>query len=157
MVKEENLCEVKELLRKEKVVLLGVGNPMMGDDAVGSRVAEELKGKVNIPVFVGEDVPENYLYDIIAKEPSYLLVIDAVDFGGEAGEVRLINVKELTPRFLSSHGISLNIMASILEEKGCKVILLGIQPKNLSFGADISEEVKRSGEEVLSLIRSWLG
>lgn len=157
MVKGENISEFRELLHKEKVVLMGVGNPLMGDDAVGSWIAEELKGKVNIPVFVGEDVPENYLYDIIAEEPRYLLVVDAVDFGGVAGEARLIDINELTPRFLSSHGMSLNIMASILEEKGCKVILLGIQPKNLAFGAEMSEEVKKSGEEILSLIRSWLG
>jgi Ni,Fe-hydrogenase maturation factor len=37
------------------------------------------------------------------------------------------------------------------------MILLGIQPKNLSFGGEMSEEVKRSGEEIISLIRSWSG
>lgn len=157
MVEKKELSQLKEVLEGKKVAILGVGNPLMGDDGVGSWVAGELQGKVRAPVFVGEEVPENYLYDIISEEPEYLLVIDAVDFGGKAGEMRLVDLEELTPRFLSSHGMSLNIMASLLEEKGCKVILLGIQPQNLAFGADMSEEVKRSGEELLSLIRSWLG
>lgn len=157
MVEKKELSQLKKVLEGKKVAILGVGNPLMGDDGVGSWVAGELQGKVRVPVFVGEEVPENYLYDIISEEPEYLLVIDAVDFGGKAGEMRLVDLEELTPRFLSSHGMSLNIMASLLEEKGCKVILLGIQPRNLAFGADMSEEVKRSGEELLSFIRSWLG
>ncbi|MGB9607188.1 MAG: hydrogenase 3 maturation endopeptidase HyCI [bacterium] len=157
MVAKDNLAQLKDILGKGKVVILGVGNPLMGDDGVGSWIAEELKGKVNLPVFVGEDVPENYLYDILAEEPSWVIVVDAVNFGGEAGEIRLINIDELTPRFLSSHGMSLNIMASILKEKGCEVILLGVQPKTLVFMEEMSEEVKRSGEEIISLIRSWSG
>lgn len=155
MVGEKSLAKLKDLLQNERVALLGVGNPLMGDDGVGCWIAEELRGKVKVRVFVGEDVPENYLYDIAKEEPRYLLVIDAVDFGGKPGEVRLVDVEEITPRFLSSHGMSLNIMASLL--KGCEVILLGIQPKVLAFGAQMSEEVRESGKEIISLLRSWLG
>lgn len=157
MVGDKSLPKLKELLQKEKVALLGVGNPLRGDDAVGSWIAEELKGKVKLPVFVGEDVPENYLYEIIAAGVNCLLLIDAVDFGGEAGEVRLIDTEELTPRFISTHGISLNIMASLLKGNGCDVMLLGIQPKEMAFAREMSEEVKRSAEEIISLFRSWLG
>ncbi len=154
---EEFLSQLKEIFQRKKVAILGVGNPLMGDDGVGSWIAEGLRGKVKVPVFVGEEVPENYLYDILSQEPDYLLVIDAVDFGGEAGEARFVDMEEIVPRFLSSHGMSLNIMTSLLEGRGCKVILLGIQPKNLAFGMEMSEEVKRSSENILSLIRSWLG
>jgi hydrogenase 3 maturation protease len=157
VVAKDELSQLKDIFEKEKVAILGVGNPLMADDGVGSWIAEELKGKVKCPVFVGEDVPENFLYDILEGEPKWLLVIDAVDFGGEAGEAKLINTEELTPRFLSSHGMSLNIMGTILKEKGCEMILLGIQPKNLTFGGEMSEEVKKSGEEIISLIRSWSG
>ncbi|MBC7327806.1 hydrogenase 3 maturation endopeptidase HyCI [bacterium] len=154
----KDLNKLKDILKSvKKFAVLGVGNPLMGDDSVGSFIAENLKDKIDAPVFVGEDVPENYLYDIIREEPEILLVIDAVDFGGKAGEARLIDLEDITPRFLSSHGMSLNIMASILKEKGCQIILLGIQPKKMAFGAEMSEEVMKSSEEILSLLRSWSG
>ncbi|GAG05135.1 unnamed protein product, partial [marine sediment metagenome] len=59
---------------KGKIVLLGVGNRIRGDDAAGPELIEILKkrppdvGK-EIFLFDGEEVPENYLIPITNLKP----------------------------------------------------------------------------------------
>lgn len=150
--------KIEEMVNsKERIVLLGIGNPLRGDDGVGAWISEQLKGKVRVPVFNGEEVPENVLFPILEENPSLVIAIDAVDFGGMPGEARLISPEEVTPSFMSSHHLSLNVLSTLLEEKNCRMVILGIQPKRIEWSEEMSDEVKKEAERIISLFSSLLG
>src|SRR5574342_1091615 len=54
-------AELRARLEGKRVLILGVGNRLRGDDAVGPLLVEHLQGKVDIPLIDAGEVPENYL------------------------------------------------------------------------------------------------
>lgn len=153
MTVKEHLIEwLKDCSR---LVILGIGNPLRGDDSVGLKIVGRLKGKLpkNVRIIRGGVTPENFIGKIRDIKPSHVLLIDAAHFGGKPGEIKLIYPEEISSATISTHAIPLCILADLIrEETGAKVILLGVEPKNLSLGAKISPEIKEAIERSVELI-----
>ena len=58
------LEELQQRTQNKKVLILGIGNRLRGDDAVGSILAERLAKKLDVPIIDEGNVPENYLAPI---------------------------------------------------------------------------------------------
>jgi hydrogenase 3 maturation protease len=134
-----------------KVLILGVGNPLRGDDGAGPCLIEQLKGRVNATLLDGEEVPENFLGQIAENQPDIVLIIDAIDFGMTPGAVALLEEEQLLAgTSLSTHHSSLQLFVKCLKsETRSKVLVLGIQPGSTEYGNEISPKVK----ETLGLLR----
>jgi len=146
---------------KGKVVLVGVGNSLLGDDGAGPALIHLLQGRLpgRIPVFLvdGGEAPEAYWGKITAYRPHAVLVIDAVDWGGEPGSVALVEEVEQRGHPCSTHRIPLNLFLDLLRMgTGADVFVLGIQPKALAFNAGMSPEVLRTVERVGDLVTDIL-
>lgn len=146
--------ENMRFLRGKKVAVIGVGNRMRGDDGVGSVIAERLQGlaRGNLLVIDAETVPENYLGILLDSKPEVVLFIDAVDFGGEAGEWALVPLSVLGDKVPTTHTVSLKLLGQILESNGIECLLLAIQPKQIGFGAPMSEEVASTAERIVQVL-----
>jgi len=88
---------------KERTVFLGIGNPLRGDDGAGCKFIRELKRwgagrRKGIYLFNGEQLPENYLEPIVKIQPATVVLVDAVDFGAPAGEVKVFEEAGSHPR-----------------------------------------------------------
>jgi hydrogenase 3 maturation protease len=131
---------------KGKVVILGIGNSLRSDDAVGSELASRLKDKVSFLVFDAAATPENYLGKIIKEKPDTVVIIDAVDFGGSPGEFRELEEADLkTVNLFFTHNASLSLTINYLQSHlKLDIIILMIQPKTIVFGDTISKEVSES-------------
>ncbi len=131
-------------------VLLGVGNPLARDDAVGVWVAERLEaeGWVSIPA---RQAPENFLGKIERLSPELLVVVDAVEMGLPPGEIRRIPAERAESLWGSTHSLPLTFLLSRLGER-CRVVFIGIQPKDLSLGDGLSPEVREGAERLLRII-----
>ena len=147
------MTELKKYIQG-KVVFLGMGNLMKGDDGAGCRFVEELRksGKSissQIYLFNGAQVPENYLEPIVKLKPERIFIVDAVDFGAFPGEVKLF--KEVEPQSnFSTHTLSLTFILDYLRKKTrAKVFILGIQPKQLQWGTGLSSEVETAVRELV--------
>jgi hydrogenase 3 maturation protease len=130
-----------------KVVFAGVGNALLGDDSVGPYIAENVGG-----IDTGT-VPENYIGKIAKMNPDHVVLFDALDFGGKAGEMRIIRADDSTGLMLSTHALPLSKFASMLAP--AKVFLVGIQPKGIALGEGMSEEVKNSAQHIISQVNYW--
>ena len=135
---------------KGRVVLLGVGNRIRGDDAAGPELIEILKkrppdkGK-EIFLFSGEEVPENYLIPIANLKPNLVIIVDAVDFGSRPGTVKLFPIRQIPQGSFSTHRLSLRFLGSYLEKEiQAKIFVLGIQPKSIKLEEKLSPEVKKA-------------
>ena len=137
-------------LLQGRVCILGFGNRMWRDDGVGSCIAEALQDCPNLDSVDGGFVPENYLEVVAGKNPDTILMIDAADFGGQPGEVRLLQPGEVALAGISTHAGSPQMLGKYLEARtGARVALLAIQPKDTSEGNELSPEVSAVMDELL--------
>jgi hydrogenase 3 maturation protease len=139
----------KELARwlsnAKKVVILGVGSQLRSDDALGLEIIRRLEGRIrdHVRLLEGGTVPENYTQVIREFGPTHILMIDAAQLNQEPGYTRLISANKIFGIPTSTHSIPLNMLAEYLKKStNAKIALLGIQPKSLQFGEELSQEVK---------------
>jgi len=126
-------------------VVLGIGNPLCGDDNLGCETARLLKSCGFAHALVCEEVPENYTAEVKALRPRAIILIDAVDFSGTPGEIISLRREQLRSDRFSTHKPALSLLMHYLEaETGADVTLIGVQPKNRALHAPISPEVKES-------------
>lgn len=147
---QETLGHLK-LHLKGKVVILGIGNTLRSDDGIGSILATRIQGKVCYIVYDGSASPENYLGKIIKDSPDVILLVDAVDFGGQAGEIRMLEGEDIqTVNFFSTHDASISLAISYLKNslKTVDIIILAIQPKVLVFGDKLSPKIENRLEKL---------
>ncbi|MDD2751821.1 MAG: hydrogenase 3 maturation endopeptidase HyCI [Candidatus Omnitrophica bacterium] len=133
-----------------KVVILGIGNSLRNDDALGSLLASRLQGKLPYIVYDAGSSPENYLGKIIKDKPENIIIIDAVDFGAKPGEYRVLEGAELkTVNLYSTHNASLSLTINYLQGHiKVDIIILIVQPKSISFGDKISPEIEKTLAEL---------
>jgi hydrogenase 3 maturation protease len=128
-----------------KTLVMGIGNPMLGDDAAGPRLIELLQkaGVEGLILIDAGPAPERHFGEIEAAAPDAVLLVDAVDWGAAAGEVAFFEEDSLPQRLSSTHDVSMRlIMRYIREQTGAKVGLVGIQPAQAAFGAGLSPQVE---------------
>ncbi|MCX5706854.1 MAG: hydrogenase 3 maturation endopeptidase HyCI [Candidatus Omnitrophica bacterium] len=155
MEKNSNLDTLSHLKLhlKGRVLILGIGNTLRSDDGVGSLLATQIEGKVPYLVYDGSLSPENYLGKIIKDKPDTILLMDAVDFGGDPGEFRMLEGGDIqTVNFFSTHDASISLAINYLKKSlAADIIILAIQPKSIVFGDRLSPEVNQT----LKKLEEW--
>ena len=147
------LAEFKSKLAGKRILLLGVGNRLRGDDAVGSLMVDCLEGKVDIPLIDAGDVPENYLGPIEEASAEVVLVVDATDMGGEVGDVAIFDIEQVQSMSVSTHTANLGLLFQVMPpERRPQVILLGIQPGTMELGQGLSESVQETLESLAEIL-----
>ncbi len=127
---------------ERRVVLVGVGNPIRGDDAVGPTIIELLESRPleNVLLLNTESVPEAFTGKVEEFNPTHVLLIDAANFKGEPGATKLITGEQIGGQAISTHSLPLNIFISYIEKSlDVFVLLLGIQPYSIKLGEPMSE------------------
>ena len=138
-----------------RVCILGLGNRLWCDDGVGSCIAEALQDCPNLDSVDGGFVPENHLEVVASKNPDTILMIDAADFGGQPGEVRLLQPGDVALAGISTHAGSPQMLGKYLEARtGARVALLAIQPKDTSEGNELSPEVSATLKDLVEKLSS---
>ena len=148
------------LSNAEKVVVAGIGNPIRMDDFVGTKIVQDLQGKVSEKVYLieCETVPENFIQKIIDFEPTHVLLIDAAILGLEPGDLRLIKPEQLTtfPAY-STHAFPLKIFCGyVATTTKAKIALLLIEPKKADFGEGLTSEVDVSAQKIVDVFLTVL-
>jgi hydrogenase 3 maturation protease len=149
------LEQLQKRLNGKKTIILGIGNPMRGDDGAGPALIERLQGKTKAILIDGGEVPENYLGPIEAAQPEMVLIVDAADLKASPGDVALIEIDQLAKTGISTHNASLGLFASVVQRlTGADILVLAVQPEVNSFGAGISEAVGRTLEWIATFLQA---
>lgn len=158
----ELLPRLRESLRG-RVVVMGVGNPLRGDDAVGSVLARRLRVRetearsARLTVIDAEEIPESWLGPAVAARPDVVLLVDAAELGAEPGSVALLDRDELGQQAMFTHATPLGPVADFLAcETGARVLLLGIQPGPLRWGEGLSEAVQAAAGDLSAVLSDIL-
>ena len=132
---------------KGKVVILGIGNELRGDDGFGPYVAEALKGKVEAVVYNCGTVLENYDNPIVKERPDVIILLDIINFNAPFGEMGVFEKDDILKVGFSTHNVSPRVFIELLESSiKADIIMVGVKPKETAFGDELSHEVKESAE-----------
>jgi len=128
----------------DRIVFVGVGNRMRGDDGLGPVLIDLLSS--HLPHVIDTGVtPEEYTGVIKRMNPSVIIILDSVDFGAQPGSVRIVEAGDISQVRISVHKISLDILMEYLkEETGADVFLLGVQPADISYSSILSPVVSKT-------------
>jgi len=140
---------------KKRVAIMGIGSPIRRDDSVGLFVIQLLESFSldNVLLLNTEIVPEGYTGQVREFQPTHVLFVDAAHFNGEPGEGRLIPTQLITGTAISTHNMPLTILADYIEKSMCaKVALLGIQPKDISYGEGLTPEVESGAMKISEIL-----
>jgi hydrogenase 3 maturation protease len=141
------------------VVVLGVGSELRSDDAAGIRVCAALARKPlpGVHTLDGGSVPENCTAAIRRLAPSHLIIVDAANLAQAPGTIRVIDFADIGGASFATHALPLSVLAGYLQkEVGCRVTVIGIQPKSLEFGRTMSPEVSAAVGKTVRALRECL-
>ncbi len=140
---EQVAREIARRLQGKRFGVIGVGNVLKGDDGAGPELVAALRNRFGLPLVDASEVPENYGGWIVKEKLESVVFVDAVDFGGQPGEFRLIPIDKLLVSASSTHRLSLHYLIRYLEDEwDGEAILVGMQPKGLLLGEGLSAEVR---------------
>lgn len=149
------------------VLVLGLGNLLLGDDGVGLRLLETLSGDFHYgPAvdYVDGGTQGLALLGYLSDREA-VLVLDAIALGNAPGTVHVIRGLEdfrahKAGTAHESSAMELFQTAKILGNSWKEVLLIGIEPKNLRTGTELSPEVKaalpKAYDEAASQLREMV-
>lgn len=131
------------------IALIGLGNILLKDEGVGVHAANAIKQRYTFSPYVeivdGGTMGLDLLPLFEGREK--VIIIDAVDFGKEPGHIGMIRDNDI-PSVLDSkfsvHHIGLSDVlsaAKLLEMQPSEICLIGVQPKSLDVGLDMTDEI----------------
>jgi hydrogenase maturation protease len=149
-----------------KTVVLGLGNRIYSDDAVGVFAVQLLEKSSIIPegVTLIEGGTLGLALLPYVSGATRWLVLDAVDVAASPGTIVQLAGEELRalPRGASAHEAGLSDLAAalhLLGEDPPETVLLGVQPGCIALGATLSPPVEKAlpqlVETALALLNAW--
>jgi len=143
-----------------RTVVIGLGNPLMGDDGLGLVTLEQLRADYTIP-------PEVELVDggtwgmnllPVIEDAARVILIDAIDVAAAPGTpIRL--ERERLPRYLatkiSPHQVDLRDVLALAELRGtlpADTVAVGLQPARIALGNELSEVLRCRVDDLVVLV-----
>jgi hydrogenase maturation protease len=146
------------------ILLVGVGNILMGDDGIGVRIVHEIERRFSLPEGVevldgGTSGLELLSY---FSDREQVIIVDAVESGLPPGTVVKVEGEDVPARFvtkISPHQLGISDVLAAARISGKlpqKMVLFGMEPKRVELRLDLSEEVGRNFEKLVDTVRNEL-
>ena len=146
----------------EKKLVVGLGNILFKDEGVGVRCAEYLRSRVSekdIKIVDGATLGFDLLEEIRGFDR--VVLVDAVDMGKEPGHIASFSAEGLLRmaggKKFSVHEVDLIDVIQLGEKLGHdigKVRIVGIQPKETTWGDSLSEIIEKKLPELAGKVLS---
>ncbi|MDI6855385.1 MAG: hydrogenase maturation protease [Candidatus Thermoplasmatota archaeon] len=148
-----------------KLLLLGIGNPIRGDDCVGIEIARRIKSKISETAGFEIEFKEvcTTTLDLLSRISNYdkVVIIDAVKTGKrKVGSIYRLSPKELNePQRYSIHNFNLSSTLKLGEKLGLKIpeiVIYGIEVKETGLKEGLSKAVEKAFPKAVSKIMTEL-
>lgn len=151
-------------------VVLGIGNPLLGDDGFGVEVARQLKESRGLDaIWDGVEIVDGgsqglYLLPYLQGR-THIIVADAIAFGGQPGETVKLNAADVPARLqikMSEHQVGFNEVLALLQLMGetpTEFLFFGVQPKCNEWAEPMTAEVAAAVapivEQITAHVKRW--
>jgi coenzyme F420 hydrogenase subunit delta len=126
---------------KKRILVLGCGNILFGDDGFGPAVADYLLNNFKIPEYacvINAGTSENeILFDISLSDekPRQIIIVDSVKRNKKPGEVFNLSIDELllkkTYDFSFHLGPTADLLKGLRDQCRVDIIILACEPENI--------------------------
>lgn len=142
--------ELKEYIDKDTVIL-GIGSELKSDDRIGIYITESISNICDCTVITAGSTPEHWIGFIANRGFEKILIIDAVVFGENPGNIGIFDINEISKRFGLTHSSSLHLFSDFLIKEGKikDVRILAIEPETLELGTELSSKVKETADRII--------
>lgn len=147
----------------DKILIVGVGSILRGDDGIGVRVLDELE-KLDLPQDVKLYSGDISGLDLLKIFPGFdkVIIVDAADMHEEAGTIKVLDGAKIKKADFkdqfSTHGMALLETLTLAEklEMDCDITIVGVQPEFTGFSLELSEKISFKIPEVVDTVRSLI-
>ncbi|HEY6010413.1 MAG TPA: HyaD/HybD family hydrogenase maturation endopeptidase [Nitrospirota bacterium] len=154
-------------MQEPTITIMGLGNILLMDEGVGVHAVKAFQQQYRVPDYVeivdGGAAGLDLLPFIDGREK--LLMVDAVNFDREPGYIDILQNDAIPAKFgvkASLHHLGLMDVLSIVKLSDTSpkdICLIGIQPKNMELGLDMTPEIwdkiNALVERMVSKLREW--
>jgi hydrogenase 3 maturation protease len=157
MSETSGLAEELQSRLHGKVLIIGAGNSLRGDDGAGPAFITLLEGQTGAVLIDAGDAPESCTGKVLSAAPDAIVFVDAANFGGSPGDVIVLEPDDMAGCAISTHQMPLNLFFQYLRGNCSADILgLGIQPAQIEFGESMNSAVVESIEALAHIFKELL-
>lgn len=153
----------------DRILVLGIGNILWADEGFGVRAVEEFHRRYVVPdnVTILDGGTQGLYLVSYLEEADRLIVFDAIDYGLEPGELKLVRDEEV-PRFTGAKKMSLHqtgfqevvSAADLLGHCPKHLALIGCQPRDLEawggpLNKPVSDQIGPAIDLVCAILAEW--
>ena len=135
--------------------ILGIGNTLRGDDGVGIVIAQKMRDRDFPPDVKVYEVGSGGLKVLHRlEELEKVILVDSVRFDASPGDHRFFSPEEVKSMkgISGTHGtdfLEIIELSEKVDESPEDILILGIQPKSLSLGDDLSPVLENKLPNIL--------
>jgi len=143
---------------KARIVIVGVGNLLLKDEGIGIHIARALQ-QIDIPqdikIIDGGTSPDLPYY---FKNIDKLIIIDAVKAKSKPGTVYRfhphdVNIESNETVSVHDFGLEQSLKTmKLMRNEPKEIIIIGIEPKEIDWGAELSAELQQKVPEIVNII-----
>lgn len=142
------------------ILVLGLGNALMNDDALGVLAVERLQQEYRFPDGVKVVDGGTLGLDLLPfiEDADQLLIIDALEMKAEPGSVFRLEGEEVPRAFaskLSVHQMGLQDLLAVADLQGYaprELVFWGVQPESIEMRMELSPSVAAAMDELIQSI-----
>lgn len=143
-----------------RIVVIGLGNPLMGDDGLGIAALERLRAQWRVPG--GVELVDGGTWGLsllpTIEAADRLLLIDAIDAGDAPGALQVLERAQI-PRYLatkiSPHEVDLRDVLALAELRRTlpgDTVAIGLQPAAVELRYELSHAVARRLDDLVDAV-----
>lgn len=144
-------------------VVIGLGNPLVGDDGLGLAALEQLRARgTDREVELVDGGTWGLSLLPVIESAARVLLLDAIDADGPPGTLHILRRAEL-PRYLatriSPHEVDLQDVLALAELRGTlpqETVAIGLQPGRVETGCELSEAVRTRLDDLVAAVEQQL-
>jgi hydrogenase maturation protease len=129
---ENFIKEIFPSYKKDEIAFVGLGNPYRTDDGFGIALSKKLKSLFS-SVYSESDNLDEIILDLYNDDKRGLVIfLDTADFGGEAGDVKVIPFNDVEDVGKHFHKIPVKLYMKLLMKSKKETYIIAIKPKRLN-------------------------
>jgi len=142
-----------------RITILGIGNLLLKDEGIGVHLVQKLASFVDDPdvKIIDAGTYPDFL-SLVDGSTDKLIILDAIKAGDRPGTIYRFNFDDIVldavaPVSLHDIGVldSLRTMA-FLNRRPKSTVIIGIEPKKIDFGLELSPEIEDKLPRMMKLI-----
>lgn len=144
--------------KPKDILIIGVGNILLGDEGVGVYIIRKLKN-LDLPdrvELMDVGVATFSLFPYISGRKK-IIIIDAVKSGGKAGSIYRFPADEIERgkgEFFSLHQLGIGDILNFfqLEKVPGEIIVIGVEPGKIKWGMELSPCIKEKIPQIINFV-----